>query len=126
MANALYNEGKRALLNKEIDFDTDTLTVALVKNTYTFSQAHTDVSVSITPHVASSVVLAGVSIASDGTIDASDPTFTAVTAGDTISAVVIYKGTTPLVYMDTGTGFPFATSGGDVVISWAASGIFKL
>ncbi len=126
MANALYNEGKRALLNKEIDFDTDTLTVALVKNTYTFSQTHTDVSVSITPEVAAVNTLSGVSIASDGTIDANDVTFVAVPVGDTISAIVIYKGTTPLVYLDTGTGFPFATSGGDITISWAVSGIFKL
>jgi hypothetical protein len=126
MANALYNEGKRALLNKELDLDTDTLTVALVKNTYTFSQAHTDVSVSIASHIASSTTLTGVTIAADGTVDANHPNFTAVTAGDTISAVVIYKGTTPIVYLDTGTGFPFATTGGDVEISWSVSGIFRL
>lgn len=126
MANALYQEGKRALLNKEIDFDTDTLTCVLVKNTYTFSQAHTDVSVSVTPHVAATTTLAGVTIAADGTIDASDASYSAVAGGDTISSVVIYKGTTPLVYLDTGVGFPFATSGGDVTISWAVGGIFKL
>lgn len=126
MANALYNEGKRALLNKEVDYDTDTLTVALVKNTYTFNQSHTNVTTHITSHVEATTTLAGVSISADGVVSASNPVFTGVAAAVAISAVVIYKGTTPLVYVDTGTGFPFTTSGGDVEISWSGSGIFKL
>lgn len=126
MANALYEEGKRALLNKELDIDTDTLTIALVKNTYTFSQSHTNVTTSITPDVAAVTTLSGVTISASGVVDASDVTFPAVTAGDTISSIVIYKGTTPIVYLDTGVGFPFATSGGDIAISWSVSGIFKL
>lgn len=126
MANALYEEGKRALLNKELDIDTDTLTIALVKNTYTFSQSHTNVTTSITPEVAAVTTLSGVTISASGVVDASDVTFPAVTAGDTIASVVIYKGTTPIVYLDTGVGFPFVTSGGDIAISWSVSGIFKL
>lgn len=126
MANALYEEGKRALLNKELDIDTDTLTIALVKNTYTFSQSHTNVTTSITPNVAAVTTLSGVTISASGVVDASDVTFPAVTAGNTISSIVIYKGTTPIVYLDTGVGFPFATSGGDIAISWSVSGIFKL
>lgn len=126
MANALYEEGKRALLNKELDIDTDTLTIALVKNTYTFSQSHTNVTTSITPNVAAVTTLSGVTISAAGVVDASDVTFPAVTAGDTISSIVIYKGTTPIVYLDTGVGFPFSTSGGDIAISWSVSGIFKL
>lgn len=126
MANALYEEGKRALLNKELDLDTDTLTIALVKNTYTFSQSHTNVTTSITPDVAAVTTLSGVTISASGVVDASDVTFPAVASGNTISSIVIYKGTTPIVYLDTGVGFPFATSGGDIAISWSVSGIFKL
>jgi len=126
MANALYEEGKRAILNKEIDYDTDTLTVALVKDTYIFSQSHTNVTTSITPDVIATNILTSVAIMPDGTIDANDVTFTSVTTGNNVKAVVIYKGTTPLIYVDTGVGFPFITSGGDISISWSNSGIFKL
>lgn len=126
MANALYNEGKRALLNKEVDYDTDTLTVALVKNTYTFNQSHTNVTTHITSHVEATTTLAGVVVSAAGVVSATNPVFTGVAAAVAISAVVIYKGTTPLVFVDTGTGFPFTTSGGDVEISWSGSGIFKL
>lgn len=68
-----------------------------------------------------------------GTFDGTDVTYTAVT-GNTVEAIVLYRKnagantTWPLIaYLDTGhTGLPFTPNGGDAVISWNASGIFKL
>jgi hypothetical protein len=66
-----------------------------------------------------------------GVFDAADVTFTAVTAGSTCEGVVIYKdtgvaGTSPLIaYIDTITGFPLATNGGDITVQWDA-GTYKI
>ena len=66
-----------------------------------------------------------------GVFDAGDATYTAVTAGDTLEGVVIYKdtgvsGTSPLIaYIDTITGFPLATNGGDITIQWD-NGAYKI
>jgi len=63
--------------------------------------------------------------------DAADITFTAVTSGSTAKAIVIWKDTgTPstsplLVYIDTITGFPLATNGGDITIVWD-NGTYKI
>lgn len=134
MANALYQEGKRALGNKEIDLDLDTLTAHLILNSYTFSQSHTSVATSINSHIATaggvansaSVNLSGVSWSAAAVLDSSDPTFTSVDAAQTIKGVMISKGDTPIAYIDTGSGFPFTSSGGDITINWSASGIFQL
>jgi len=69
----------------------------------------------------------------NGTFDGTDITYTAVT-GNTVEAIVLYRKnagantTWPLIaYLDTGhTGLPFTPNGGDAVIAWNASGIFKL
>ena len=69
-----------------------------------------------------------------GVFDAADITFTAVTSGSTAKAVVIWKDTglsssSPLLaYIDTLTGFPLATNGGDIQIIWdsGANKIFAL
>ena len=63
--------------------------------------------------------------------DAADATFAAVTGGDTLEGVVIYKdtgvaGTSALIaYIDTITGFPLATNGGDITIQWD-NGAYKI
>ena len=66
-----------------------------------------------------------------GVFDAGDITYSAVTAGDTSEGVVIYKdtgspATSPLLmYIDTITGFPLATNGGDITIQWD-NGSYKI
>lgn len=71
--------------------------------------------------------LTGVTVAS-GVFDANNPTFTAVAAGSTVIGVVIYTGTTPIAYVNSGAGLPFATNGGDVTLNFSdsATKIFKL
>lgn len=69
----------------------------------------------------------------NGTFDGTDLTFTAVT-GASVEALVLYRKnagantTWPLIaYIDTGvTGLPVTPNGGNITITWNASGIFTL
>lgn len=134
MANALYQEGKRAIGNKEIQLSVDTLTVLLIASGYTFSQSHTSVSASITSHVATaggvahaaSVALGSVTWSSAAVLGAANSTFSTINGGQTIIGIVVAKGDTPIAYIDTGAGFPFTSSGGDVSVDWSGSGVFQL
>lgn len=68
-----------------------------------------------------------------GTFDGTDLTYTAVT-GASVEAIVLYRKnggantTWPLIaYIDTSvTGLPVTPNGGNITITWNASGIFKL
>lgn len=70
---------------------------------------------------------------SQGTFDGDNVTFTAVT-GDVSEALIIYRHnggpntTWRLVcYLDTNvTGLPVTPNGGDIIVTWSASGIFTL
>jgi hypothetical protein len=131
MANALYAKGKEKMLSAQINFPSDTLKVALVLNTYpqnlTTNEFYTSISTYVigTPQTLTSPTVTA------GVFDAADVTFTAVTAGSTCEGVVIYKdtgvaGTSPLIaYIDTITGFPLATNGGDITVQWDA-GTYKI
>jgi len=64
--------------------------------------------------------------------DAADISYPAVT-GDPAEALILYidtgvEATSPLVmYMDTGvTGLPVTPNGGDINVTWNASGILQL
>jgi hypothetical protein len=68
----------------------------------------------------------------NGVFDGADVTYTAVT-GNSVEALVIYvdtgtAATSPLVaYIDTGvTGLPVTPNGGNISVTWNASGIFSL
>lgn len=69
----------------------------------------------------------------NGTFDGTDLTYTAVT-GPSVEALVLYRRnggpntTWPLIaYIDTGvTGLPVTPNGGNITITWNASGIFTL
>lgn len=131
MANALYAKGKEAILNGDIDFNTDTIKAALVDNTYEQNLTTDDFYNDISSYVVGTPQTLTTPTITNGVFDADDVTFTAVSAGDTIEAVVLYKdtgvaGTSPLIaYIDTITGFPLATNGGDITIQWS-SGSYKI
>jgi len=67
-------------------------------------------------------------------LDAADVTFATVGSGSTVIGVILYKDTgvaatsALLAYIDTISGFPLATSGGDIVVQWdnGANKIFAL
>lgn len=133
MANALYPKWKEQLLQftTNNNLSSGTVKVALVDTgTYTYSAAHQFQS-SLTGVVGTAQTL-GSKTFTNGTFDAADSTFTAVT-GASVEALVIYidtgsSATSPLVaYIDTGvTNLPVTPNGGDIGITWNASGIFTL
>lgn len=141
MANAVYPIYKTAILSASANVSltvndaTDGPFVALVDTgTYTYSAAHdffndlsgivgTDQRIT-TPTVGS--VAAGV-------FDGDNVTFSAVT-GASIEALVIYRKNAGanttwrlVLFEDTGvTGLPVTPNGGDISISWNASGILLI
>lgn len=133
MANAIYPKYKEALLDAFTDIDINMLTakVALVDTgTYTYSSTHQWLS-DLTGVVGTAQTLTSKSV-TNGVFDAADVTFTSVT-GNSVEALVIYidtgtAGTSRLVaYIDTGvTGLPVTPNGGNISITWNASGIFAL
>ena len=131
MANALYAKGKEKILSAAIDFVSDTIKVALIKNDYAQDLAAHEFYTSISASVLNTPQTLGSKSVTAGVFDAGDATFTAVTTGATSEGVVIYKdtgsaATSPLLaYIDVITGFPLATNGGDITIQWD-NGAYKI
>jgi hypothetical protein len=130
MANALYPIGKKAILDADVDLLVDTIKVAAVSSSYTYSAAH-DFYNDLTGVIGTPATLAS-KTTTGGTFDAADlaPAFTSVATN--IAALVIYEDTgnvatsTLIAYIDTGTGFPLTQDGGNVNVTWNASGIFSI
>ena len=133
MANALYPKWKEAIEQATANSSlTGTVKVALVDTgTYTYSSAHEFYSsvsgVGGTPQTLASKTF------TNGVFDADNITYTAVAGTVSYEALIIYidtgvAGTSRLVaYIDTGvTGLPVTSNGGDITVSWNASGIFAL
>ena len=131
MANAIYTKGKEKILQGQIDFATDAITVALVKNTYSPNLANDEFFTAISAHVVSTPQALATKTVTNGVFDAADPAFLAVAAGSTLKGAVIYKdtgvaGTSALLhYIDDITGFPFTTNGSDVTVRWS-DGAYKI
>ena len=133
MANALYPKWKEALLTLASgnDLENGNVKVSLIDTgTYTYSSSH-DMRDDLSGVVATSGNLTSKTI-TNGVFDAADVTFSAV-SGSSAEAIVIWidsgtPSTSPLVaYIDTGqTGLPVTPNGGDITITWNASGIFAL
>jgi hypothetical protein len=134
MANALYGKGKEKLLTAAINISSDTIKAALVSSAYTPDLAAHEFYTSISGSVLNTPQTLASKTITLGVVDAADILYTAVTSGATAKAVVIYKDTGTgstsalLAYIDTITGFPLATNGGDVTITWdnGANKIFAL
>ena len=131
MANAWYRKGAEKVLLAQINFDTDTIKARLVRNDYAQNLSTDEFLSSVTAITGSTDQTLANPTVTGGVFDADDITFTAVPAGETSEGVVIYKdtgvaGTSPLLmYIDTITGFPLATNGGNVVIQWD-NGAYKI
>jgi hypothetical protein len=138
MSNAVYPAYKEALLNASANSaltgsGTTGLYVALVDiGSYTYSPSHAfynDLAGIVgTDQEITTVTLTG------GTVDGNNVTFAAVPGTTSIEALVLYRKNAGanttwrlVAYIDTGvTGLPVTTNGGDISISWNASGIFTL
>lgn len=133
MANALYPKYKEAILQSAANsnMSSGTVKVALVDTgTYTYSAAHEFYS-SVTGVVGTPQTI-GTKTFTNGVFDGADVSFTGVT-GNSVEALIIYidtgtAGTSRLVaFIDTGvTGLPVTPNGGDISVTWNASGIFAL
>jgi len=141
MASKLYGKFLQAALNKEIDWDTDTIKVALLTSGYTPDQdTHDyfdDVSgseVSGTGYSAGGETLASKTISYDGasnvlTLDAADVTWSSSTITARYAVVYDASGgsaaTNPLIgYVDFGTDQ--SSSNGNFTITWDATGIVRI
>lgn len=135
MANAKYNIAKGEFAKGNINWETDTIEVMLVDNTYTFNPDHAYVS-DITGEISgtgySRKALTNKTVTVDNTndkaiLDCDDITFTGINAG-TVNAMIVYKKVTNdtdsilIGYWDSGN-FPFTTNGGDVVLVIDANGL---
>jgi hypothetical protein len=135
----LYGSFPAKLANKEIDWDTDTIKVALCTSSYTPDQDTHDYFNDVTNEVSGTGYTAGGATLASKTVtytsgtntqtfDAADVTW----ASSTITAryAVIYDstgtaGTSALIgYVDFGSNV--VSSGGDFTIQWNASGIFTI
>lgn len=133
MANAIYPKYKEALINGSANTSlAGTVKVALVDTgTYTYSTAH-EFLTSLTGVVGTAQTIGATKTYTNGVFDGADVTFPAV-SGATAEALVIYidtgtAGTSRLVaFLDTGvTNLPVTPNGGDIAVTWNASGIFAL
>lgn len=134
MANALYPKWKEQLLQftANNNLSAGTVKVALIDTgLYTYSAAD-QFYTSATAAAVGTPQTIGSKTFTNGVFDGADVTFTAVT-GSSVEALIIYvdtgtASTSPLVaYIDTSvTGLPVTPNGGDITITWNASGIFAL
>jgi hypothetical protein len=90
MASALYSGFKQALLNKEMNLDTDTIKVIMVDNVQ--SDANTLLSDLSGHTIASAVEITNTTIAS-GVFDGDDVSFTTLSSTSTVKGLVIYDDT---------------------------------
>lgn len=134
MANALYQKWKEQLLQftANNNLSAGTVKVALVDTgVYTYN-ANDQFWTAVSSASIGTPQTIGSKTFTNGVFDGADVTFTTVT-GSSVEALVIWidtgtAGTSPLVaYIDTSvTGLPVTPNGGDITITWNASGIFAL
>jgi len=138
MANAVYPKYKESVI-KEADTNngldgttTSAPHVSLVDTgTYTYNATHQFYN-SLTGIVGTDQPITTPTVV-NGTFDGDDVTFTAV-SGSSVEALVIYRKNTGanttwrlVLYEDTSvTGLPVTPNGGNIVITWNASGIFTI
>jgi len=131
MANAIYPKYKEAILAASANVSLTTGTVKVALSTAAYNSAHDfydDVSANSigTPQTIASTTV------TNGLFDGSDVTFTSV-SGSQVTSLIIYidtgsAATSRLVtFLDTNvTGLPVTPNGGNISITWNASGIFQL
>lgn len=131
MASAIYPKFKEALLQGDYDLSTAVVRAVLVDTgTYTYNSAH-DFYNDLSGVVGTESGAFASKTFTNGTFDAADITFTAVT-GSTAEAIVLFVDTgnvatdALIAFLDSATGLPVTPNGGDINVTWNASGIFTL
>ena len=141
MTNVLYPKYKEKILNPgtlgttsgtAVDLIDDTIKIALIDTgTYTYNAADEFWSSASSALVGTAQTLASKSV-TNGTFDAADVTFTSVT-GASVEALIIFKdtgtaGTSSLIcFIDVAaSGLPVTPNGGNITVTFNASGIFSI
>jgi hypothetical protein len=124
MVFSLYTAARNSFLKGEIDWEDDTIKVALIDAAdYTVALAE-DVVLDDVPSAAivATETLANTAVV-DGAADADNVTFSAV-SGDSVEGVLIYQDTGDsstsrlIVYGSGFTGLPFTPNGGAITITF--------
>lgn len=137
MANALYVSFRNGVLGSHatyVDLDTDAIKLALIDHGLDTPVIATDafynaISAGLVGALSAALTTKTIGTVAAGVFDADNVTFTAVT-GNSVESVNVLKdtgvGTTSnlIAYFDTGTGLPVTPNGGDITVTWNASGIF--
>lgn len=132
MANAVYPLWKEAVIQATAGSSlAGTLKAVLIDTAdYTYSTAH-DFYDDASAGAVGTPGTIGTKTYTGGLLDGDNVTFTAV-SGDPCEAIIIFLDTgTPstsrlVAYIDTGvTGLPVTPNGGDITITWNASGIIQ-
>jgi hypothetical protein len=138
MANALYPLWKQEILKgtsnnllNSAEGATGVYAALVDTGTYTYSSAHQFYS-SLSGVVGTDQEITS-KTQTTGTFDGNDLTYSSV-SGNSVEALVLYRKnagantTWPLIaYIDTGvTGLPVTPNGGNITVTWNASGIFTL
>lgn len=133
MTNALFTAFKVSLLKADCDLD-DSLKWCGVDHTDDTPVPATDDfldDIIAGGRVGTSAALASKTFTA-GTFDAADTVATAVT-GDQFESIILYDDTPGtdatrdlIVFWDTATGLPCTPNGGDITLSYNASGIFAI
>ena len=127
MANTLYDNARKMMLEGDLDWANDTIKVQLVKSgEYSFDATHVSMDDMAGPAKVGDAETMNTSVTGNGAADADNVTFPQVASGHQISALVIYKdlGTNNevdkllLVWIDTSTGLPITSNGGDIIVTW--------
>jgi|SRR6478609_514278 len=141
MASKLYGNVFKAAFNKEIDFDSDTIKVALIGSAYTPNQDSHDYwddvvanEVTGTGYTAGGAALASKTVTYDAStntlkLDAADVTWSSSTITARYAVVYDDSGATNgqkalIAYFDFTTDR--ASSNGDFIVRWGADGIFSV
>lgn len=137
MANAVYVAFRNGVLGSHatrVDLDADTIKVALIDHgtdtpNVTTDDFYNDISAGLVGSLSSALTSKTIGTVAAGVFDADNVTFTAV-SGNSVESVNIIKDTGSaatsdlIAYFDTGTGLPVTPNGGDITVTWNASGIF--
>lgn len=132
MANAWYPKALEAMLQGDIALDTDVVKYVLVDLAdYTYNAAHDFLDdVPSGARVGTPQTL-GSKTFTNGVLDGADGAFPTVT-GDPSEALIIFVDTGTestselLIFIDTATGLPVTPNGGNINVTWNASGIGKI
>lgn len=131
MASVIYPKFKEALLQGTYNLSSAVVRAVIVDaGTYTYNAAH-DFYNDISGVVGVESGALASKTFTNGVFDAADVTFTGV-SGASAEAIILFVDTgnvatdALICYIDTGTGLPVTPNGGDITITWNASGIFAL